>query len=61
VAGDLNYTNVTIMESPRSLIVGVISARAAAKGMEQAAEGAVAPAAEGAAAPAAAPVAEAKK
>ncbi|MBN1144817.1 MAG: 50S ribosomal protein L25/general stress protein Ctc [Bacteroidales bacterium] len=61
IAGDLKYPNVTIMESPRSLVVGVISARAAAKGMEQAAEGAAAPAAEGAAAPAAAPAAEAKK
>jgi large subunit ribosomal protein L25 len=63
VAGDLKYPNVTIMEAPRSLVVGIISARAAAKGMEQAAEGAAAPAAEGAAAaaPAAAPAAEAKK
>lgn len=63
MAGDVSYSNVTIMESPRSLIVGVISARAAAKGMEAAAEGAAAPAAEGAAAaaPAAAPAAEAKK
>lgn len=63
LAGDLKYENVQILESPRALVVGVISARAAAKGMAEevpsapAAEGA----AEGAAAPAAAPAAEPKK
>jgi large subunit ribosomal protein L25 len=64
LAGDLNYPNVTNLEMPRALIVGVISARAAAKGMEEGTEGAAAPAAEGAAATAAAPAAapaEAKK
>jgi large subunit ribosomal protein L25 len=61
LAGDVKIPEVEILEAPRSLIVGVISARAAAKGMGEA-EGA-APAEAAAAAPAAAsaPAAEAKK
>jgi large subunit ribosomal protein L25 len=61
LAGDLKYDHVEILEPVRSLVVGVISARAAAKGMGELPETA-APAAEGtAAAPAAAPAAEQKK
>ncbi len=59
LAGDLKYSRVEVLELARSLVVGVISSRVAAKGMEEGTEGAVAPA-EGAVAPAAAP-AEAKK
>ncbi|HEX2394887.1 MAG TPA: 50S ribosomal protein L25 [Bacteroidales bacterium] len=66
LAGDLNFQNVQVLESPRSLVVGVISARAAAKGMgEEGVEGAApaaGTAAEGAAAaPAGAPAATAEK
>ncbi len=61
LAGDISYADVQVLESPRSLIVGVVSARAAAKGMsEEASEGAPA-AAEGAAAPAAAASADKEK
>jgi len=52
LAGDLIYPNVTILELHRSLVVGVISARAAAKGMGEEPAVAAAPV-EGAAAPAA--------
>jgi large subunit ribosomal protein L25 len=60
LAGDLKYPHVDILDSHRALVVGIISARAAAKGMGEATE--VAAPAEGAAtatavAPAAAPVA----
>ncbi|HLO57313.1 MAG TPA: 50S ribosomal protein L25 [Bacteroidales bacterium] len=59
LAGDVKIPEVEILEAPRSLIVGVISARAAAKGMGEAE---TASPAEAAAAPAAAaPAAEAKK
>jgi large subunit ribosomal protein L25 len=34
LAGDLQYENIEIIEQPRALVVGVISSRAAAKGME---------------------------
>jgi large subunit ribosomal protein L25 len=65
LAGDMNYKDVQILESPRALVVGVISARAAAKGMggEEPVEGAVPVegAAEGAAAPGAAPAAAAEQ
>jgi large subunit ribosomal protein L25 len=67
LAGDLKYDNVEILDSPRALVVGIISARAAAKGFGEpeaaaaTAEGAAAPAAGAAAAPAAAPAAEGKK
>ena len=67
LAGDLKYPHVEVLESPRALVVGVISARAAAKGMGELPEVAAAPAegaaaAPAAAAPAAAPAApEAKK
>jgi large subunit ribosomal protein L25 len=61
LAGDMNYKDVQILESPRALVVGVISARAAAKGMggEEPVEGAVPAegAVEGAAAPGTAPAA----
>jgi len=71
LAGDMKYPNVEILESPRALVVGVISARAAAKGMgeeitevaapaEGAVEGAAA-AAAATAAPAGAAPAEPKK
>jgi len=53
LAGDLKYPDVEILDAQRSLVVGVISARAAAKGMGEAAEVA-APAEGAAAAPAAA-------
>jgi large subunit ribosomal protein L25 len=62
LAGDMQYPNVEVLDPKSALIVGVISARAAAKGMgEEPAEAVTAPA-EGAAAaaPAAAP-AETKK
>ena len=65
LAGDLKYPHVDVLDSDRSLVVGIISARAAAKGMGEAteeaapAEGAAA-AAVPVAAPAAAP-AETKK
>jgi large subunit ribosomal protein L25 len=42
LAGDLKYDNVDILDQHRALIVGVISARAAAKGMEETTEGAAA-------------------
>lgn len=58
LAGDLKYDHVQILEQSRALVVGVISSRAAAKGME---EGAEAAAAESAPAAPAAPAAEAKK
>jgi large subunit ribosomal protein L25 len=58
LAGDLKYDHVEILEQARALVVGVISSRAAAKGME---EGAEAAAAESAPAAPAAPAAEAKK
>lgn len=48
LAGDLNYPDVQILESPRALIIGVVSARAVAKGMAEEAAPAV-EAAEGAA------------
>jgi large subunit ribosomal protein L25 len=66
LAGDLKYPDVEILELKRALVVGVISSRAAAKEMEEGAEGA-APAegtpASGAPAAAPAPVspAETKK
>jgi large subunit ribosomal protein L25 len=60
LAGDMKYTDVEILDSKSALIVGVISARAAAKGMGEATEVATAPAEGAAAAPAAAP-AETKK
>lgn len=50
LAGDLKYEGVEILDSPRTLVVGVVSARAAAKGMGETAE--AAPAAGEAAAPA---------
>ncbi len=57
LAGDLKYKDVEILEAPRSLVVGIVSARAAAKGFTEAeaaapAEGAAAPAEGAAAAPA---------
>jgi large subunit ribosomal protein L25 len=52
LAGDIKYPHVEVLESTRALVVGVISSRAAAKGMEEPAEGAAAPAATPAAAPA---------
>jgi len=58
LAGDLQYPNVEVLDSKSSLVVGVISARAASKGM---AEAEAAAPAEGAAAPAAAAPAETKK
>jgi large subunit ribosomal protein L25 len=62
LAGDLKYPNVEILEPARALIVGVISARAAAKGMGEVAEGTPAEgAAPAATAPAAAAPVEAKK
>lgn len=63
LAGELKYDNVQILESPRALVVGVISARAAAKGMgEEVVEGAPAAesTAEGAAPAGAAPAAPAE-
>ena len=60
LAGDLKYNHVEILETPRALVVGVISSRAAAKGTEEGAETAVAGEAAPAAAPGAAP-ADAKK
>jgi len=64
LAGDLSFANVQILESPRALVVGVISARAAAKGMGEEPAEVVAPAegaVEGAIAPAVAAPAEQKK
>jgi large subunit ribosomal protein L25 len=58
LAGDLKYPHVEVLEQARALVVGIISSRAAAKGMEEGTEG-VTPV-EGAAAPAA-PPAETKK
>jgi large subunit ribosomal protein L25 len=58
LAGDVKLPDVDILESPRALVVGVISARAAAKGMGDLPETAAA-AAEGAAAEGAAPAAPA--
>jgi large subunit ribosomal protein L25 len=58
LAGDLIYPRVEVLEQARALVVGVISSRVAAKGMEEGVEG-TAPV-EGAVAPAAAP-AEVKK
>lgn len=51
LAGDINYPHVEILELKRALVVGVISSRAAAKGTEEVAEGAV-PVAGATAAPA---------
>jgi large subunit ribosomal protein L25 len=63
LAGDIKIPSVEVLDAPRSLVVGVISARAAAKGMGEATEGAAEGAAPATAAPAAAaaPAAEAKK
>jgi large subunit ribosomal protein L25 len=38
MAGDLKYERIEIIESPRDMVVGVISQRAAAKGMEEGTE-----------------------
>jgi large subunit ribosomal protein L25 len=46
LAGDLKYDYIEILEARHTLVVGVVSSRAAAKGMEEAPE-AAAPAAEG--------------
>jgi large subunit ribosomal protein L25 len=54
LVGDLKYPHVEVLDQSRALIVGVISARAAAKGMEESAEVTTAATA---AAPATAPVA----
>ncbi|HJZ39783.1 MAG TPA: 50S ribosomal protein L25 [Bacteroidales bacterium] len=48
MAADLKYDRIEILEAPRDMVVGVISSRVAAKGMEVGTEGAAAPAAEGA-------------
>jgi large subunit ribosomal protein L25 len=64
LAGDVKIPDVEVLESPRSLVVGVISARAAAKGMGDLPEAGAAPAEGAAAAPTAAapaPAAEAKE
>jgi large subunit ribosomal protein L25 len=53
LAGDLKYPNVEILETPRTLVVGVISSRAASAGMEEEAEAAVPAEGAAAAAPAA--------
>jgi large subunit ribosomal protein L25 len=48
MAADLKYDRIEILESPRDMVVGVISSRAASKGMEEGTEGVVAPVVEGA-------------
>ena len=48
MARDLKYDRIEILESPRDMVVGVISSRAASKGMEEGTETAVVPAVEGA-------------
>lgn len=48
MAGDLKFDRIEILESPRDMVVGVISSRAASKGMEEGTETAAVPAAEGA-------------
>jgi large subunit ribosomal protein L25 len=48
MAADLKYDRIEILESPRDMVVGVISSRAASKGMEEGTETAVVPAAEAA-------------
>jgi large subunit ribosomal protein L25 len=58
LAGDLKYPNVDILDSHRALVVGIISARAAAKGMGEE-PAAVTTTAEGATATVAATVAAA--
>ena len=61
LAGDIQYKNVEVLDPKSALIVGVISARAAAKGMGEEPTAAVAAPAEGAAAAPAAAPAETKK
>jgi large subunit ribosomal protein L25 len=55
LAGDLKYPHVEILEPARALVVGVISSRVAAKGMEETGEAAAPAEGATAVAPAAAP------
>jgi large subunit ribosomal protein L25 len=49
LAGDLKYNQLEILEAPRALVVGVLSARAVVKDAEEGTAGAAAAGAEGAA------------